>query len=68
MLRDSYQTIEVRNILNDSLNEEEKSSDMSIFDEIDIIDCDRTIRAKSDLTGSEYTLNLAEMASGLELD
>ena len=69
MLRDSYQTIEVRNIMNDSLNEEEKSSDMSsIFDEINIIDCDRTIRAKSDLTGSEYRLNMAEVPSGIELD
>ena len=67
MLRDSYETLEVRNILNDSLNEEEKS-EMSIFDEINIIDCDRTIRAKSDLTGSEYRLDLAEVPSGLDLD
>ena len=68
MLRESYKTIEVRNILNDSLNEEEKSSDMSIFDEINILDCEKTIRARSELTGSEYNLSLAELASGLELD
>ena len=68
MLRESYQTIEVRNILNDSLNEEEKSDDMSIFDEINILDCEKTIRARSELTGSEYTFNMASVASGLELD
>ena len=59
---------EVRNILNDSLNEEEKSDDMSIFDEINILDCQKTIRARSELTGSEYTFNMASVASGLELD
>ena len=49
MLRESYETLEVRNLLNDSLNNEEYS-DMSLFDEIDIVDCDRTVRARSDLT------------------
>ena len=68
MLRESYQTIEVRNILNDSLNEEEKSDDMSIFDEINILDCEKTIRVRSDLTGSEYMYNMASVASGVELD
>ena len=53
MLRESYETLEVRNVLNDSLNEEEKS-EMSLFDEINIIDCDRTVRARSDMTCSDY--------------
>ena len=68
MLRESYQTIEVRNILNDSLNEEEKSDDMSIFDEINILDCEKTVRVRSELTGSEYMYNMASVASGVELD
>lgn len=72
MLRDSYETIEVRNNLNDSLyhedGEEDKSSELSFFDKINIIDFDKTIRAKSYLTGSEFRLNLTDVASGLELD
>lgn len=52
LLRESYETLEVRNILNDSLNLEE-NSDMSLFDEINIIDYDKTVRARSDLNGSE---------------
>lgn len=69
MLRDSYETLEVRNILNDSLNdEEEKSTDRSLFDEINVIDCNRTIKAKSQITGSEFRLNLAEVPSAHELD
>lgn len=67
MLRESYETLEVRNLLNDSLNDEE-ISDMSLFDEINIIDCDRTVRARSDLTCSDYRLNFTEYPSMVDLD